>query len=219
MILSLLGALTGFEVQLNAAPPVQAAQAQRPGSPAAHNPSSLTVNVISGRNGANILKPASAVQPMVEVRDGNNRPVIGAVVTFSAPLDEPTVKFPNGNRNFSLVTDDSGRVTVENMLPMGVGKFEIDVAVSYGDSHAESVIPQANYPTLKAASAPGNLTIGSRVATPEGGGLSTGAKIGIVAGIVAVGAGLGIYFATRGHGSNNSNSSISVGTVTVGAPH
>lgn len=219
IVLSILGMLTGFEAQLNAAPPVQVSQAGRPGSPAAHNASSLNVNVISGRNGANILKPASAVQPTVEVRDGNNRPVIGAVVTFSAPMDEPTVRFPNGGRNYSTVTDESGRVTVENMVPVGVGKFEIEVAASYDDSHAGSVIPQANYPTLKAASAPGNLTIGSRVATPESGGLSTGAKIGIVAGIVAVGAGLGIYFATRGHSSSNPNSSISVGTVTVGAPH
>ena len=218
IILSLLGAVTGFEAQLNAAPPVQGAQAPASGSPAGHNPSSLSVNVISGRNGTNILKPTSAVQPVLEVRDSNNRPLIGAVVTFSSPMDEPTVRFPNGNRNYSMVTDESGRVTVENMVPLGVGKFDMDIAVSYGDSHADAVIPQTNYPTLKAASGPGNLTMGSRVAAPETGGLSTGAKIGIVAGIVAVGAGLGIYFATRGH-SGNSNSSISVGTVTVGAPH
>ncbi|MBV8896742.1 MAG: hypothetical protein JO051_09535 [Acidobacteriaceae bacterium] len=218
IILSLLGALTGFEAQLNAAAPVQAAQAPAASSPAGHNSASLSVDVISGRNGTNILKPASAVQPVLEVRDANNRPVIGAIVTFSSPMDEPTVRFPNGNRNYSMVSDESGRVAVENMVPLGVGKFQVDVAVSYGDSHADAVIPQTNYPTLKAASAPGNLSMGSRVAAPESGGLSRGAKIGIVAGIVAVGAGVGIYFATRGH-STNSNSSISVGTVTVGAPH
>jgi hypothetical protein len=134
-------------------------------------------------------------------------------------MDEPTVRFPNGGRNYSLVTDTSGRVSVENMVPVGIGRFNIDVAVTYDDSHAGSVISQSNYLTLKAATAPGNLTAGSSIAKPMNEGLSTGAKIGIVAGIVAVGAGLGIYFGTRGHTSSSSNSSISVGTVTVGAPH
>jgi hypothetical protein len=176
----------------------------------------LNVTVIAGRGAANVLRPASAIPPVVEVRDVDNHPVIGAVVTFSAPLEEPTVTFPNGNRSYSVVTDTSGQAAVESMIPLGVGSFSIEVSAAYDDDHGATTIPEANYTTLKAATSAGALTRGNRVEVASDHSLSTSAKVGIV-GVVAAAAGVGLFFGLRGHGS--SSSSISVGTPTVGAPH
>lgn len=203
--LSTLGALTGFQLKLNA-------QSGIPPS----SISSLNVLVIAGQNSANVLKPASVVPPMVEVRDANNHPVIGAIVTFSAPLDEPTVRFPNGNRIYSLVTDTSGRAAVENMAPLGSGRFNIDARATYEDSSAESTIPQANYPTWKSAAASGAMNQANRIELPNH-GLSKGAKVTIILVAVAAAAGIGVFLATRGH-SNSNSSTVSAGTATVGAP-
>jgi hypothetical protein len=172
--------------------------------------------VVLGRNGSNILKPPSVVPPTVEVRDANNHPIVGAIVTFSSPGEEPTVTFPNGNHRYSMVTDTSGRVAVENMVPLGAGKFTISVSATYDDSFGNSTIQETNYLTLKMATASGMINEPNRVQSPVDHGLSRGAKIGIIAAIVA-GAGIGGFFAAHSH--SGSSNTVSVGTPTVGAPH
>jgi len=56
------------------------APAQQP-APAA--PSALRIVVIAGEDAINIIQQKTAVAPLVEVRDRNNLPVPGAVVTFT----------------------------------------------------------------------------------------------------------------------------------------
>jgi hypothetical protein len=216
-VLSLVGALSGFEGRASAQVadfPARDSQ-QAPQTRPIGSPSSLNVVVLAGKQAANVLNPPSAVPPVIELRDASNRPVIGAVITFSAPADEPTVKFPNGNRTYSLVTDTSGRVAVENMLPLGAGKFSIDITANYDDSFGSASIQETNYPTLKSATAAGMANEANRVRSPVDHGLSKGAKIGIVAAVVAAG-GIGIFFAAHAH---SASSTVSVGTPTVGAPH
>jgi hypothetical protein len=204
VILSGFGILTGFQV--NAQTPLPPAANPSPSSP-------LSVYVIAGSNAVNVLKPPSVVPPTVSVRYLDNRPATGAIVTFSAPRKEPTVKFPNGATSYSVVTDVNGQATIENMTPLGLGGFDIQVYVTYLDEYGSATIRETNYPTLKAASESGTAIRGNRLAVPTEHGLSTAAKVGIISGI-AVAAGLGAYFALRGH----STTTVSAGTPTVGAP-
>jgi hypothetical protein len=195
-ILCLFGILTGFQLQ-----------AQTPSSP-------LSVYVIAGADAANILKPPSVVPPTIAVRYVENRPAVGAVVTFSAPKTEPTVKFPNGATSYSVVTDNNGQATVENMLPLGTGGFNIQIYVTYLDEYGSATIRETNYPNLKTASESGSFNARNRLQVPTEHGLSTVAKVGIISG-VAIAAGLGAYFALRG---GHTASTVGVGTPTVGAP-
>lgn len=189
---------------------------QTPQAPAAPTNESLIVVVVAGRNGTNILRPPSAAPPVIEVRDNADRPVAGAIVKFSAPESEPTVKFPNGRSSYSLVTDLSGRAVVENMTPVGTGKFQLDVTATYLDVYTTAMIRETNYSTHKLAMASTSLDAANQVPSPvEHQGLSTGAKVGIIAGIAVVAAGVGAYFAFRGHGSTGT---VAAGTPTVGAP-
>jgi len=202
VFLSVFGVLTGFQLQ-----------AQSP-SPQAQSPSPMSVYVIAGGDAVNVLKPPSVVPPTIAVRYVNNQPAVGAIVTFSAPKAEPTVKFPNGATSYSVVTDTSGQATIENMLPLGIGGFSIQVYVTYLDEYGSATIHETNYPTLKAASESGSFNARNRLQPPAEHGLSTAAKVGIVSGI-AVAAGLGAYFALHG---GHAASSVAVGTPTVGAP-
>ena len=209
VFLSLIGGLTGFQIELCAAQAL-------PSAPASASPT-ITVSVTAGRSSINVVKPPSATPPVVVVRDSSNRPVIGAIVTFTAPEDMPTVRFPNGKNMYSVVTDESGRAAVEEMEPEGIGRFSIEVAATYDAISGTTTTSEANYPTLKAASTGGTLNTGNQIASPPSHGLSTGAKVGITAGI-AVAAGVGAWLAVRGHGHSSTSSTISAGNPTVGAP-
>ena len=218
LLLSVLGTINGFEAQLKAQTRTNSGStSQRAGQssqPIAPPSSKLTLSVIEGRHGSNVLRPPSAMAPTVEVRDGDNRPVTGAVVTFSSPPEAPTVKFPNGRWSYSVVTNTSGQASVESMIPMGAGKFGIQVNATYLDSYADSTILEVNYPTLKAATTSGMINQANRVEIAHEHGISTTTKIGIVSAI-AIAAGIGAYFAARG---NTSKSAVTAGTPTVGAP-
>ena len=219
MILVAVGLATGFDTNSYAqAPPAPKASPAHQSVPAARNvPSAgpnITVTVLAGRDAANTLSPPSVIPPRIAVRDAGNRPITGAVVTFSSPREAPTVTFPNGSWSYSVVTDTSGEAIVDNMVPTGLGKFQIDVTVTYLDSVVNSAISQTNYPTLKAATAAGFVNAPYRVQLRNDNGLSTGTKLGIAAAVAAA-VGIGIYFAVRGHGSSNS---VTPGTPTVGAP-
>lgn len=196
LFLSTLGVLTGFQLQAQSAP------------------SPLSVYVIAGADAPNVVKPPSFVPPTVSVRYLDNRPGVGAIVTFSAPKTEPTVKFPNGATSYSVVTDKNGQATIDNMVPLGVGGFNIQVYVTYLDEYGSATIRETNYPTLKSASESGSFNARNRLQLPTEHGLSTAAKVGIISGI-AIAAGLGAYFALRGHATT---STVSAGSPTVGAP-
>ena len=207
--LALLGALTGFQTQLFA-------QATAPPTPGAHAATvhTLNVTVVSGRNGANILRPGLAALPVVEVRDAQNHPIVGALVRFTTPTDGATVTFPDGSHAFSVVSDPSGRATLESMQPSGVGSFTIEVSAGFNGLYGEATIPQSNFATLRAASASGATLNASRTKVANVHTLSTPVKVGLLAGGIAIAAAVGIYFATR----KSNSSSIGVGTPTVGAP-
>src|SRR5581483_11788066 len=170
----------------------------------------LHIVVVAGQNAANVLKTKSAVQPVVVLLDANNRPVIGAEVTFRTPDTGPGALFLNGNRWQSLATEMDGRVTVTGMQPVGLGSFRISVDAAYNGHFASAAIEQTNFATAAEA----QTGVAVRHSTTRT-GLSNRAKFAIFGGI-AVAVGVGVAIALT-HKSSSSNGTISPGSPTVGA--
>jgi hypothetical protein len=201
VLLGSLGAWTGFQ------PPLLFAQA-----PAAPD-TSIRILVMAGQNGANSLKTKTGAPIIVEVRDANNHPVPAAVVTFTAPDDDPSLIFSNGSRSQSLITEVSGRVSVTDMEPVGLGAFKMMVTAAYDQHSASATISQENVQSASGAASAKATETG----TPNG--MSGRTKFAII-GAIAVAAGVGIAVAlTHGKSSPSSTSTIGTGTPTVGAPH
>jgi hypothetical protein len=187
----------------------------QPGDPEPKGP--LQIAVIDGQDGMNILKKKRTVQPVVEVRDGHNTPISGASVTFSSPTDGPSVVFSNGLRSITVLTDATGRATVDELKPLSLGQFQLSVASSFRSLSATATISLTN--ALKAQPNPDASTRANKSS-----GIS-GKTIAILVGVgVAAAAGIGIGLA--GHGSTSSSSTTSttatIGTGSggsVGAPH
>lgn len=193
VVLAGLGGLTGFQpltllAQESAAP--QAASDE------------LKIVVLEGEDSVNIVKKKTAVMPVVEVRDKNNLPVAGVLVTFSAPHSGTGVVFAHGSRSLTLTTNSAGRAAVTSMKPVGTGAFKIEVSASLHGNVATTTIGQTN--TVAAGAA-------------AGGGLSAGVIAGIVGAAAAVAVGVALAVT---HGNNGKPSgTIGTGTATVGPPH
>src|SRR5262245_39471599 len=84
---------------------VTAAQ-QKPGAQA------LRIVVLEGDSGVNIIDQKTAVAPVVEVRDRNDAPVVGAQVTFLIRTGAGRATLNSGLRQVTLVTNTAGRATV-----------------------------------------------------------------------------------------------------------
>jgi len=190
--------------------------------------SELSIVVVAGENGVNIVTKKTAVQPIIEVRDKNNLPVTGAVVNFISPDQAPSVVFSNGERTFTVVTNDTGRAAVSGMRPVGTGAFRIQVTASVtsttqGHTIATATISQRNFDTTEAAARAGAA---SGAAAGTRAGLSTGVLIAIIGGVAAAGAGalLGLHGGNKspssGSGSSTVSATIGLGTgSTVSPPH
>ena len=179
----------------------------KPGTPAQAEPekSGLRIAIIQGDKAANVVdKPAGKVT--IEVRDTNNAPVTGAMVTFSAPGDGPGVIFVNGQREASAVTDESGRATIPTATAVNAGAFEYHIKATYQGQEAETTIAQTNYMTAAQAANSG--------ATPAAASKHSTKLLWVVLGVVAVAAGVG---AAAFHGGSSSGSAATNPTVTLGA--
>ncbi len=191
--------------------------AQEPAPAAVPGDSELTITVLEGENGVNIIKRKTAVKPVVEVRDRNKLPVAGAAVTFTLPGMGAGGTFANGAKVLTVITDSSGRAAVTSLHPLGTGVFKITVTATMHGHLATAVISQTNYLTVAAAQAAG----ASAGAAAAGGGLSGLAIGGIIAGAAAV-AVVAAKVATGGKsGSTQAAASLTLtpGAPAVGAPH
>jgi len=180
----------------------------------------LRIQVIEGERGVNIIRKRSAVAPVVEVRDRNNRPAAGALVTFSAPDDGASVVFLNGSRSITVVAEADGRATTAGLLPVNVGGFQLSVAATYQSQAAMASITMTNVQSAADASGVEKAGTVASTAAPSvgGGGLSKG-MILLIAGVAAAAA-AGLAFGLTHHGSaaKSPSATIGVGSGTVGAP-
>lgn len=188
----------------------------------------LDLTVVEGEGGTNIIGKKSSAKPLVEVRDEKNELLEGAVVTFMAPADGPSVVFNNGLRTVTVMTDADGRARAPGWRAVNSGPFNLQVSATFRGQMVSTVISETNFDSAADARGeelpPGTPSRKRGPATNKGtgGGLShTTLAIIIGAGAAAaVGIGVGL----GGHkGSSSSTSSTSAtiggpGTATVGAP-
>jgi len=163
---------------------------------------SLSVHVLAGEGAINNIENRVSVEPMVEVRDAEGRPVPKAVVTFRSPAEGPSVTFFGASRTTTLTTDEGGRARAAGITPNAAeGAFQIDVTAEHAGQSAESVINQAN------AYSP---------AMPKAKKKGLGWK---VLAVITAGAAAGIAAAAIGGDDEATNpTSVSLGSVSVGAP-
>ena len=158
----------------------------------AQAPPPLRIVVIEGEDAVNVIQQKTAVAPLVEVRDRNNQPVAGAVVTFS--VRGANIASFGGSQTLTVTTNAAGRAAAAAFNPISSGAVQIQVQAAFQGQTAVAAIAQTNVMTAAeaaaaAASTPGGASAGSAggAAGGSGGGLSA-TTIGIVGAAAAGGA-------------------------------
>ena len=174
----------------------------------AQTPGDLQILVIGGEGSINNVKQRTAREPVVEVRDRNNRPVAGAVVLFEVPRNGASGSFLGGSPTVRVTTDAQGRAAGQGFRPnQTAGSFSVQVTATYQGATAVATIHMSN--ALAAGAATGAVAA------------THGKLIGILIGVGAAAAAGTAYAATHsGGGTSNTPAAppttISAGTGTVG---
>ena len=167
---------------------------------AAQQSSGLKIVVLEGEGGVNIVRQKTAVVPLVEVRDRNDQPVSGVVVTFA--VRSGRVAF-NGSRTLTVSTNAAGRAAATGLTPTGSGAVQIGASAAFQGQTAAVTIAQTNVMTAAEAAAASSAGASGGGA----GGLSNSALLGIVGG---TGAGvIGAVIAAKGEPSVPPSISVS----------
>lgn len=154
----------------------------------------LKIVVLEGEDGVNVINQKTAVAPLVEVRDENDLPVAGAVVTFAiAVATKDVATLNNALQQVQITTNALGRATVA-VNPVSSGNFQIQISAAYRGQTVSMAITQNNFPTAQAALAAGKTpgaSTGASSASSAGSTGSTAASSGASAGAGAGGAATG----------------------------
>lgn len=129
------------------ATPAQAPAAVQPQAPIAPLPTvqSLKILVLEGDKSINSTSRHIGIQPIVEVRDENDRPVEGATVIFRLPPSGPGGSFPGNSPTLKVGTNAQGQAAASGFVPNDQqGRFEIHVTASYQNRTGETTISQTN---------------------------------------------------------------------------
>ena len=157
-------------------------------------PGSLRILVIEGEDAVNVIQQKTAIRPIVEVRDRNNLPVAGALVTFS--VEGGSAASFGGASTLTVATNAAGQAAVTSLTPSAAGAFQIQVQAAFQGQLATATIAQTNVMTAAQAAAAGATASGSGSAggagaggggAAGGGGLSA-TTLGIAGAAVAGGA-------------------------------
>jgi hypothetical protein len=176
----------------------------------AQTPGGLKIQVVEGEGAVNNVQTGSARDPVVEVRDQNDKPVPGAKVTFSLPERGPGGSFFGAARVVTVPTNEQGRAATSGFRPnLQEGTFLIQVAASAANQNSTAVINQTN-------TRPGAMTRSPGDNTRHWSNTKTLAVVAII------GATIGVIAATRGSGqpaaATTTGTSVTPGVVTVGTP-
>jgi hypothetical protein len=136
-------------------------------------PPALRVVVIEGEGSVNIIQQKTAVRPIVEVRDRNNLPVPGALVTFS--IEGGKAATFGGASTLTVATNAAGQAAVTSLTPGAAGAFQIQVSAAFQGQVATATIAQTNVMTAAQAAAAGAASSGGGGAGSAGGGGTGGA--------------------------------------------
>jgi hypothetical protein len=165
-------------------PPVHAAAIQIPRAPAP----SLRIVVLEGEDAVNIIQQRTAVAPVVEVRDRNDQPVAGAVVSFVIRNGRATF---GGARTLTVTTNATGRAVAAGLTPTGTGPLQIAASAAYQGQTAAITIAQTNVATAAQAAAAGAGGASGGGAGAAGTGAASGGSGAAAGAGAATGAGAG----------------------------
>jgi hypothetical protein len=157
-------------------------------------PGGLKIVVIEGEGAVNIIQQKTAVSPLVEVRDRNNNPVAGAVVTFTIQGGN-SAAIAGGAQTISITTNTAGRAAMAALNPVNPGTFQIQVQAAFQGQTAAAAITQTNVMTAAQAASATAAGAGGAGAGGGGGGISGLAIGGIVGGAAVAG---GVLAVTSG---------------------
>jgi hypothetical protein len=109
-------------------------------------PDSLKISVVEGEGFTNNVKKRTAREEIVEVRDRNNSPVPGAIVTFSLSSQGGAggAFVANGSNLVTVTTNQAGRA-VALFKPNAVqGAFKMNISASFHGQTAATSLTQTN---------------------------------------------------------------------------
>ena len=148
-----------------------------------HAQAGLNVIVIDGDEAANIVAGKIAAEPVIEVRDRDDRRVANAIVRFvirKTARNRLAAAFRNGQAEVRTLTDATGRASANFLTPIEPGSFQIDVEASFQGQTGRATIRHTNYATTADAKAagrePGKSTNSNAQTSPTG--ATTGAAAG-----------------------------------------
>jgi len=106
---------------------------------------SLKIAAVEGEGAINNIRTRAATAPVVEVRDENNKPAVGAQVIFELPYAGPGGVFSGVMRYQTVKTDEQGRAAAKGFVPNDEdGRFNIKVTATQGNRAGGLVISQTN---------------------------------------------------------------------------
>ena len=151
--------------------------------------------VLAGEDSVNVIQQKTAVAPLVEVRDRNNNPVSGAVVTFAVQGGKAAA-FQGGATTITVATNAAGQAAAAGFTPLTAGAVNISVEAAVQGQVVTAAITQVNVMTAaEAAAAAGGVSggAGSGASGAAGGGTAGGGglsatTIAVVGGVAAAGA-------------------------------
>ena len=134
----------------------------------------LRIVIVEGEDAVNIVQQKTALAPVVEVRDRNNLPVPGAVVTFS--IQGGNAATFGGASTLTVATNAAGQAAVTGLTPTAAGAVQIQVSAAFQGQIATATIAQTNVMTAAqaAAASAATGTSGSSASTAGGGAAAGG---------------------------------------------
>jgi hypothetical protein len=162
--------------------------------------------VLAGEDSVNVIQQKTAVAPLVEVRDRNNNPVSGAVVTFAVQGGKAAA-FQGGAATITVATNAAGQAAAAGFTPLTAGAVNISVEAAIQGQVVTAAITQVNVLTAaEAAAAAGAGGAGSGAGGAAGGGAAggggiSGTTVGVIGGVAAAGAVVGTQVGGSGDGA------------------
>ena len=111
----------------------------------AQAPQELSIVVTAGQGAIHNVVRQVVVEPVVEIRDEQGRPVAGATVTFACPATGASASFVDGTHTLSVTTNQAGQARALGMQPNTVeGSYTIYVTATQEGLRATAEIYQTN---------------------------------------------------------------------------
>src|SRR4030095_3229530 len=108
--------------------------------------------VENGAGASTNVKSPSAEPLVIVVADSSNKPVQGAVVTFTAPEDGAGGVFENGTRTLTVTTDRNGRASASGYRANSTaGTYDIEIQAKFLDEITNANVSHTNVGSKKSS--------------------------------------------------------------------